>query len=236
MINEDIHDDAGARRMLDILTDSDADPERRGQAAIKLGPGLQLCDERLDWDDIDLFFGKATFEQIDKTFRRLYHDAATPRLVRRRILEAAVRFPLDWHDGAIRAAWESDDLDWQRTAMLGMGYVPGFEEQIMEVLEREAPPESLLYEAVRAAGNRAIDEAEPIIRRIALDDDYATFTREHAMNALIWCGNEASDRALERLSRHSDPDIADMAEWALGERRMFDMSPEDLMGFDDEFF
>jgi hypothetical protein len=130
MIDEDIHDDAGARRMLDILTDAQADPERRGQAAIKLGPGLQLCDEHIDWDDLDLYFGKATFEKIDQTFRRLYHS---PKASHARLFE---------------------------------------------------PPE----------------------------------------------------RALEKLTRHSDSDIADTAEWALGEFRMFSNLPDDLAGFDDDLF
>ncbi|MFW5967353.1 MAG: hypothetical protein ACOCV2_07540 [Persicimonas sp.] len=109
MLDEDIRDEAGARRMLDILTDTDADPERRGRAAVKLGPGLQFCDERLNWGDPELYFGKAIFEEIDQTFRRLYHDADTPKFIRRRILEAAVRAPMEWHEGAARAAWEADD-------------------------------------------------------------------------------------------------------------------------------
>lgn len=236
MINEDIHDDAGARRMLGILTDSEADPELRGQAAIKLGPGLQLCDERIDWDDLDLYFGKATFEKIDQTFRRLYHDASTPKLVRRRILEAAVRAPMDWHEGAVRAAWETDDDDWRQTAVFGMGNIPGFEEQLLDILKRDELTEGVLREAVRAAGARGLEKAEPIVRQVALDDNRESYTRQLAIEALIWCGNDKSERALEKLTRHSDSGIADTAEWALGEFRMFSQMPDDLMGFDDDLF
>ncbi len=236
MIDEDIIDDAGARRMLDILTDPEAAPERRGQAAIKLGPGLQLCDERLDWEDITLYFGKATFEEIDQTFRRLYHDASTPKLVRRRILEAAVRAPMDWHEGAVRAAWETDDDDWRQTAVFGMGNHPGFEEQILDILKRDDLSEGVLREAVRAAGGRELGKAEPIVRRVALDESRETYTRQLAIEALIWCGNDRSERALKKLTRHSDSDITDTAEWALGELRMFSSLPDDLAGFDDDFF
>lgn len=236
MIDEDIHDDAGAHRMLDILTDSQADPELRGQAAIKLGPGLQLCDERIDWDDLDLYFGKATFEEIDQTFRRLYHDASTPKLVRRRILEAAVRAPMDWHEGAVRAAWETDDDDWRETAVFGMGHVLGFEDQLLGILKRDDSSEGVLREAVRSAGARELDEAEPIVRRVALDDSRESYTRQLAIEALIWCGNDKSERALEKLTRRSDSDLADTAEWALGELRMFSNLPDDLEGFDDDLF
>ena len=236
MIDEDIHDAAGARRMVDILTDSEADPELRGQAAVKLGPGLQLCDERLDWDDITLYFGESTFETIDQTFRRLYHDASTPKLVRRRILEAAVRAPMDWHEGAVRAAWETDDDDWRQTAVFGMGNVPGFNEQLLEILKQDDLTEGVLREAVRAAGSRGLEKAEPIVRRVALDDDCESYTRQLAIEALIWCGTDRSERALEELSRHSNHDIADTAEWALGEFRMFSNLPDDLPDFDDDLF
>ncbi|MFP4601169.1 MAG: HEAT repeat domain-containing protein [Persicimonas sp.] len=236
MLDEDIHDDAGARRMLDILTDPEADDELRAQAAIKLGPGLQLCDERIDWEDITLYFGKAAFEEIDQTFRRLYHDASTPKLVRRRILEAAVRAPMDWHEGAVRAALETDDDDWRQTAVFGMGNIPGFEDQLLDIVQRDDLSEGVLREAVRAAGARELDKAEPIVRRVALDESRESYTRQLAIEALIWCGNDRSERALEKLKRHSDSDIAEVAEWALGEFRMFRRLPDDLMGFDDDLF
>lgn len=236
MIDEDILDDAGAHRMLDILTDSEADPERRGQAAIKLGPGLQLVDERLNWDDITLYFGKATFEKIDQTFRSLYHDPSTPKLVRRRILEAAVRAPMDWHEGAVRAAWETDDDQWRQTALFGMGYIPGFEDQILDILKSDNLSEEILREAVRAAGARGINNAEPIVRRVALDEDVESYTRQLAIEALIWCGNDASERALVKLMDHEDRNIAETAQWALDERRMFAQLPDPSAEFDDDLF
>ena len=236
MMEEDIIDDAGAHRMLDILTDSDADPETRGRAAIKLGPGLQLCEERLDWDDIDLYFGKATFEKIDRTFRRLYHDASTPKLVRRRILEAAVRAPMDWHEGAVRAAWEADDDQWRQSAVFAMGYIGGFEDELLALLNRDNLSDDLLREAVRAAGSRGIEDAEPILRRVALDEDVDSYTRQIAIDGLIWCGNDASDRALEDLTHHEDSGIAEAAEFALGERKMFAQLPDDLTQSEDDLF
>ena len=42
-------------------------------------------------------------------------DSSIPKQVRRRILEASVRAPEDWHQNAIRAAYSSGDKDWMLT-------------------------------------------------------------------------------------------------------------------------
>jgi hypothetical protein len=236
MIDEEIDDDADARRMLEILSDVEAAPELRAEAAIKLGPGLQLCDERLDWDDLDLFFGEAVFEEIDGVFRRLYFDAGTPELVRRRILEAAVRAPMDWHEGAVRAAWAAEDDEWRQTAIFGMGHLPGFEGQLLKILNGEERSEEVLREAVRAAGARGLTEAEPIVRGVALEFGLDIYTRQVAIEALIWCGNDKSEKALDYLSQVATSDIADTAEWALEERRMFGGIPDVFDDFDDDLY
>jgi hypothetical protein len=54
-------------------------------------------------------------------------DASVPTDVRRRILEASVRAPQDWHRDAIRAAYASDDDVWRLTAVFCMRSVRGFE-------------------------------------------------------------------------------------------------------------
>ena len=236
MLDDSIYDDEGARQMLKILTDPEESPERRARAAVKLGPGLQSVDERMGWQDPTVYFSEKVFEEIDSTFRSMYFDASTPELVRRRILEAAVRCPRDWHEGAIRAAWQSDDLDWRATALFSMGHIPGFEEDILTTLQRDDLPEDLLREAVRAAGFRGLGEAEPTVRRVALDDDVDTSIRLDAMEALIWCHGDESEAALRQLIKHSDDEIADTAQWALGEIQMFNSLPDDLTDFDPESF
>ena len=243
LFDEDITDNAGARRMLAILTDTEVDPEDRARAAIKLGPGLQLCDERLSWDDPDLYFTKMVFEEIDHTFRSLYHDATAPKIVRRRILEAAIRAPMNWHEGAVRAAWTTDDEDWRKTGIFGMGMIPGFDDEIRQALELEDVSAALRIEIVRAASGRQIAEAEPIARQMALDDSLEKLTRLIAIESLVGYASDASERALQKLTRSSDSDIAEAARWSLEDFRMFknlpgldDLDDLDLDDFPDDLF
>jgi len=218
-MQEGVIDDEGARRMLRVLTDAGADPKRRAGAAIALGPGLETCDLRMDWDDATVYFAEKTFEEIGRTFHRLYLDASTPKLVRRRILEAAVRAPAEWHAGAIAAAWESGDDEWKLTATFGMGHVPGFEDRLLQVLETDDLSDEMLREALVAAGHREIAAAVPVIARVARDEALETDTRLVAIEALVECGGEEAERTLEALAQGPDRDIAEIAEEAAWELR-----------------
>ncbi len=91
-----------------------------------------------------------TFREVRETLRKLYRDTSAPKEVRRRILEASVRAPQEWHRDAIRAADASGDEDWTLTAVFAMRLVPGFEREILVVMESENP--DVHYEAVCAAG------------------------------------------------------------------------------------
>jgi len=78
-------------------------------------------------------------------------DVEVPKNVRRRILEASLRAPQDWHQDAIRAAYSSDDEDWNLTAVFSMRWVRGFDDQILEALDSDN--QHVHYQAVLAAGN-----------------------------------------------------------------------------------
>lgn len=71
-----------------------------------------------------------TFRRIEKSLRELYMDAQIPWEVRRRILEASVRAPQDWHESAVRSAYASGDDASKLTAVFCMRFVRGFDEQI----------------------------------------------------------------------------------------------------------
>jgi hypothetical protein len=138
---------------------SDNSEQVRGRAAISLGPVLEHVDcEGLE-DADDLPITERTFQRIQESLRSLYRDAKVPKEVRRRILEASVRAPQDWHRDAVRAAYSSDDEAWRLTAVFCMRFVPGFEEQILEALDSKNP--AIHCEAVLAAGNWAVDAAWP---------------------------------------------------------------------------
>lgn len=152
-------DDALADALLTLLRRGDQSEKIRGQAAISLGPVLEHADTEGFEDADDCPIVKRTFQRIQQSLRQLYVDAGVPGEVRRRILEASVRAPEDWHQGAVRAAFSSDDEPWRLTAVFCMRFVRGFDGQILEALNDPNP--AIHYEAVLAAGNWEVDAAWP---------------------------------------------------------------------------
>ena len=61
-----------------------------------------------------------------------------------------MRSPEPWHADAVRAAYHSGEEAWALTAVFGMRFLPGFEEQIVEALESEN--QEIHSNAVQAAG------------------------------------------------------------------------------------
>src|SRR6266540_1305615 len=141
VINDELAD-----ALLSILRSGDESEALRGQAAISLGPML----EQADMDG---------FEEA----------AGVPKDVRRRILDAAVRAPQDWHREAVRAAYGSDDEVWRLTAVFCMRFVRGFDEQILEALDSRNP--DIHYEAVCAAGAWEVDAAWPHIAALVTSEE-----------------------------------------------------------------
>jgi hypothetical protein len=140
-----------AEALLLALSDPEAPEELRGQCAISLGPTLEQMDEPEPEDTYD--DPPVTWEmhaRIQSELERLYRDPAVPKLVRRRIVEAAVRNRAEWTREAIRTAYGSGDHDWMLTAVFAMAYVRGFEKEILESLNNPDP--DIHYQAVAAAG------------------------------------------------------------------------------------
>ena len=82
-----------------------------------------------------------------------------PRLVRRRILEVAVRAPRDRQKGAVGAAYRSDGAQWRLTAVFCMGYLRAFDKEILESLS--SSNQDVKTEAVHAAGAWELPAAWP---------------------------------------------------------------------------
>ena len=159
-------DDELVDALLSILASGERSAEVRGKAAISLGPVLEHADTVGFEDADDAPIAEGTYRRIRESLRRMYADAGVPKDVRRRILEASVRAPQDWHADAIRAAYRNDDAAWKLTAVFCMRFVRGFEEQILEALASTNP--DIHYEAVVAAGNWGLDAAwRPIAALVA---------------------------------------------------------------------
>jgi hypothetical protein len=209
-INDDL-----ANALVGIVS-SPAEPEPlRAMAAISLGPVLEQSDisEFDDPDDLPPIT-ELTFRNIQDSLHKLYADDSIPKEVRRRILEATSRAAEPWHQNAIRAAYASGDRDWMLTAVFGMRWVKGFDDQILEALN-SADPE-IHYEAVEAAGNWALDGAWS--HTVALVNNAGTPRPLllAAIGAVASIRPAEARRVLTDLADSDDEEIAEAADEAIG--------------------
>ncbi len=217
--------------LLFVLQGGDESEELRGKAAISLGPVLDYADTDGFDDSDDVLISKETFHKIQESLHRLYLDAAVPKTVRRRVLEASVRAPQDWHQDAIRAAYSSDDdEDWRLTAVFSMRWVRGFDTQILEALESNNP--DIHYQAVCAAGNWEIDAAWSHVSGIvsAQVNDKALLLA--AIDAVAGIRPQEAGAVLVDLTDSDDEDIEEAAHEAMAMAE--DLSSDDLDEDDDD--
>ncbi|MCG8462132.1 MAG: hypothetical protein MI919_38095 [Holophagales bacterium] len=231
------------------ILESDPDVRARGRAAIAFGPMLEEMGaeeifaeaegeegtELTPLAGAETVVSPACFRLVEKRLEALYRDGTTPKLVRRRCLEAAVRIRRPWQDGQVRAAWSTDDEEWHLTAIFCMGFLPGFDRELLEALELEAP--ELRLEALRAVGQRGLDEAGGTLLAV-VDDPNAP--REQKIAAVAALGSVDAPGRLELLDRISggpDEELAEVAEEALEELALYEESERILSGdydFDDD--
>ena len=212
--------DALAGALLSIVGDATASDELRSRAALALGPVL----EQMDMDSIGDIRGvgdvldaqpisEQTFHRIQQALRARYLGDDIPKEVRRRILEASVRAPADWHRVAVRAAYPREDRDWRLTAVFAMRFVRGFTDEIVSALDD--PDEEIRFEAVSAAGNWEVDAAWPYVSALLAAIEAAAAIRPQEAEPL-----------LAELTDSHDTDISDAADNAI----MMATDP-----FDDDF-
>lgn len=204
VINEEL---AGA--LLSIVYSGDESEKLRGKAAISLGPVLEYADMEGFEDPEDVPITEETFRQIQESLRKLYMDAAVPKEVRRRVLEASVRAPQNWHRDAVRAAYSSDDKDWKLTAVFCMRFVGGFDDQILEALESE--DQDIHYEAVCAAGNWQVDAAWPHVRSLVASEETDKYLRLAAIDAVASIRPQEAGMVLISLIDSDDEDLVEAA-------------------------
>ena len=225
-------DDEIAEALLATAASGDESEELRGTAAISLGAALEQADLMEVGDDEDDIISEPTFRGIQRVLRELFNDTAVPQDVRRRILEASVRAPEDWHKAAVRAAYANHDEAWRLTAVFCMRFVPGFDAQIREALHSDDP--DIHYQAVCAAGSREVDAAWAHVAALVTADDTDKPLRLAAIDAAASIRPLEAAEILSPLTDSDDEDIADAAFEALamaGAAAEFDEDEDD----DDEF-
>ena len=224
-----VMNDELAATLLGIVQERDLATELRARAAIACGPALEDSftigyDESLDPRFDHRVLSEATFQRMLDVLRAVFEDSETPGDVRRACLEAAVRAPQDWQTQAVEQARTSSDHSWRVTAVFCMGHLVGFDDALLEALDSADP--DVLREAVRAAGQSALDPAGPRLLALAGSADTDRATRLEAVGALAYVPSEAAEELLQTLTRSLDQELAGAAQDALSELRALNIEPE----------
>jgi len=210
VVNDDLADTLTA-----IIRRPDEPEQLRAAAAIALGPVLELADTDGFEDPYDeMPITQRTFGNIQDRLHNLYFDNSIPKEVRRRILEASVRAPEEWHPDAIRAAYASGDKEWILTAVFSMRWVTGFEDQILEALK--SGDSEIQYEAIQAAGNWELTAAWSHILALVRDPNTPKSLLLAAIGAVASIRPAEARSVLVDLADSDDEEIAEAVDEAIG--------------------
>ncbi len=221
VINDELGDE-----LISILSNPKNSDNLRARTVISLGPVLECADMHGFEDASDVPISENKFHEIQETLFRLYLDTDIPKEVRRRVLEASVRAPQEWHQGAIREAYASADESWKLTAVFCMRFVRGFNEQIIEALESENL--DIHYEAVCAAGNWEVDAAWPHIAALITSKDTGKYLLLAAIEAVASIRPQEAAEILIDLIDFDDEEIAEAVSEAMAmTEAFFDDDDED---------
>ncbi len=206
-------DDDMVDALLAIVRNGAAPEKLRGQAAISLGPVLELADTDGFEDEGDVPISERTFHTIQASLRELFGDASIPKEVRRRALEASVRAPQDWHRQAVRSAARGGDVEWTLTAVFCMRFLRGFDEEILEALGSKNP--DVHYEAVCAAGAWGVEAAWPHVTALITTKRIAKPLLLAAIDAVATIRPQEALGILGDLVDSDDEEIAEAAREAI---------------------
>lgn len=209
-----------AAALLAIVANGDEDVDVRCEAVLSLSPALEQADIIGYDSDEDVPISEALFKKIKNTLKSLYADAQTPVELRRIALESAVRAPEGWHEGAVRAAYASKDDQWKLTAIYCMGFIIGFDRQILDSLESDDT--EIQYQAVVAAGNWGLKEAWPYIAALLQAEEVDKMLLMAAIEAVPGVRPEEAYDILSEFTNDEDDEIAETAMEALAMVEMVD--------------
>jgi len=207
VVNEEL-----VEALLSVLRSGVAPEDLRSTAAIALGPVLEHADTD-GFEDGDVPITERMFNTVRESLREVFADAAVSKEVRRRVLEASVRAPQDWHRDAVRAAYLGDDEAWRLTAVFCMRFVRGFDELILESLDSQNP--DIHYEAVHASGEWSIEACWPHIVSLIEAEGTTKPLLLAAIGAVASIRPQDAAEVLAPLSLSDDEDVAEAVNEAL---------------------
>ena len=196
-----------ARALLSVAQNDKEDGEVRGAALIALGPALEQADMMGFEEEDYIVISEEVFRMLQTSLQKLYMNPDLPKDIRRAVLEAAVRAPQQWQFEAVRAAYTGNDEAWRLTTVFCMGYLDGFDVQIMESLDSDDP--DIHYHAVCAAGNWDVHDAWPHIAALVRSNETDKELRIAAIGALAGIRPEESVEVLNGLIDSEDEDIVE---------------------------
>lgn len=222
--------------LIALVADASRNDRLRGTAAIALGPILEHADTEGFDDEDEVPISEQTFRKIQRRFRELFEQQELPAEVRRRVLEASVRAPQQWHKEAVRKAYESQEEPWRLTAVFCMQHVKGFEKQIVAALkDRNA---AIRYEALIAAGAWPVEQAWPYVRDLLNAKDTEKHLLIAAIEAVGFIRPLEAGALLARFADSDDDDILAAVDEALavaeGSNDDEEFDDDDVDGEDDE--
>jgi hypothetical protein len=208
-----VMNDEIAAALLDLVRSDSKTDQVRGTAALAFGPALEQADTDGFEDPDDVPISEGAYDTIVNALPRLYNDASVPKQVRRRVLEASVRAPQEWQKDAARAAWASGDDEERLTAVFCMGYVRGFDQEILEALKDKNS--DLRYEAICAAAEWPISAAWPVVSSLIASPSSDKKTLLAAIGAVASIRPEQAYEVLAALRDSSDEDVVAAVDEAL---------------------
>jgi hypothetical protein len=212
--------------LLSLVGNAKESETLRGQAAISLGPVLELCDMDGFEDPQEVPIDADTFDHVKTTLRQLFSDTSVPKEVKRRILEASARAADEWHHDAIRQAFLSGDPNWHLTSVFCMGYVSGFDAEILKALTSSIP--AIQYLAISAAGVWQVDAAWPHVLSALMSESTEKPVLLAAIDAVASLRPKEAQEVLADLLESEDEDIVEAAGEAIG------MAEERLKGHSED--
>jgi hypothetical protein len=130
------------------------------------------------------------------------------------VLEASSRANASWHASAIRQAFMSGDPNWQLTSVFCMGYVGGFDSEILKAIKSHNP--AIQYLAISAASVWQVSDAWPHILDKLTSSDADKPTLLAAIDAVANLRPQEAQEVLADLLDDDDSDISEAASEAIG--------------------
>lgn len=167
-----------------------------------------------------------------------FYDYMEDINVRRRALEAVSQGTHEAVNDMIKEAYDSPEKDMQVSAVFAMGAScdDKWSKPVLIELDSESP--EMRFEAARAAGSLALEEAVPMLIHLANEPDYEV--KVQSILALGEIGTNEAKRALsniaEAASEAEDEDLVELAEEALELASLMGGLTLPMFDFDDDEF